>query len=107
MVGTQLGMIGAATAQSSQTTPPPGELGSLGNATAWLNSPPLTAAGLRGQIVLVEFWTYTCINWLRSQPYVRAWAETYKDQGLVVIGVHAPEFPFEKELGTSAEPRRT
>ena len=75
-----------------------GELGSLGRATAWLNSPPLTEAGLRGKVVLVEFWTYTCINWLRVQPYVRAWADKYKDQGLVVIGVHAPEFPFEKNL---------
>ncbi len=70
-----------------------GELPSLGSATEWLNSPPLTAAGLRG-----NFWTYTCINWLRSLPYVRAWAEKYKDQGLVVIGVHAPEFAFEKNV---------
>jgi len=74
------------------------ELASLGSATAWLNSPPLTAAGLRGKVVLVEFWTYTCINWLRLQPYVRAWAEKYKDQGLVVIGVHSPEFAFEKDV---------
>jgi thiol-disulfide isomerase/thioredoxin len=75
-----------------------GELPSLGSATAWLNSPPLTVAGLRGTVVLIEFWTYTCINWLRSLPYVRAWAEKYKDQGLVVIGVHSPEFPFEKHV---------
>src|SRR6266852_4046096 len=75
-----------------------GELPSLGIATAWLNSPPLTAARLRGKVVLVEFWTYTCINWLRTLPYVRAWAAKYKDQGLVVIGVHAPEFSFEKNL---------
>jgi thiol-disulfide isomerase/thioredoxin len=75
-----------------------GELPSLGSATEWLNSPPLTAAGLRGKVVLIDFWTYTCINWLRSLPYVRAWAEKYKDQGLVVIGVHAPEFAFEKNL---------
>jgi thiol-disulfide isomerase/thioredoxin len=75
-----------------------GELPSLGSATGWLNSPPLTAAGLRGKVVLVDFWTYTCINWLRSLPYVRAWAEKYKNQGLVVIGVHAPEFAFEKNL---------
>jgi thiol-disulfide isomerase/thioredoxin len=73
-------------------------LRSLGRATVWLNSPPLTEAGLRGKVVLVEFWTYTCINWLRTLPYVRAWAEKYRDQGLVVIGVHAPEFPFEKNL---------
>jgi thiol-disulfide isomerase/thioredoxin len=72
------------------------ELASLERADAWLNSPPLTAAALRGKIVLVDFWTYTCINWLRTLPYVRAWAEKYRDRGLVVIGVHAPEFPFEK-----------
>ena len=71
---------------------------SLGGATGWLNSQPLTAAGLRGKVVLVEFWTYTCINWLRTLPYVRAWAEKYKDQGLVVIGVHSPEFEFEKNV---------
>src|SRR5690349_19849748 len=72
-----------------------GELASLVGATAWLNSEPLTAADLRGKVVLVDFWTYTCINWLRTLPYVRAWAEKYRDQGLVVIGVHTPEFPFE------------
>ena len=71
---------------------------SLDGATGWLNSPPLTAAGLRGKVVLVEFSTYSCINWLRTLPYVRAWAEKYKDQGLVVIGVHTPEFEFEKNI---------
>ena len=75
-----------------------GEMPSLGGATAWLNSPPLTAADLRGKVVLVDFWTYTCINWLRTLPYVRAWAEKYKEQGLVVIGVHTPEFTFEHDL---------
>jgi thiol-disulfide isomerase/thioredoxin len=75
-----------------------GELPSLGSATEWLNSQPLTAAGLRGKVVLIDFWTYTCINWLRSLPYVRAWAEKYKDQGLVVVGVHTPEFAFEKNV---------
>lgn len=74
------------------------ELASLERADAWLNSPPLTASALRGKVVLIDFWTYTCINWLRTLPYVRAWAEKYKDQGLVVIGVHAPEFSFEKNL---------
>ena len=77
----------------------PSKLSSLGSATEWLNSQPLTPAGLRGKVVLVEFWTYTCINWLRTLPYVRAWAEKYKDQGLVVIGVHSPEFAFEKDVG--------
>ena len=75
-----------------------GDLPSLGSATGWLNSPPLTASGLRGKVVLVEFWTYTCINWLRTLPYVRAWAQKYKDRGLVVIGVHSPEFAFEKNV---------
>src|SRR3954465_15605457 len=64
----------------------------------WINSPPLTAEGLRGKVVLVQFWTYSCINWLRTTPYVRAWAEKYRDKGLVVIGVHSPEFDFEKQL---------
>ncbi len=75
-----------------------GEFPSLGGATEWLNSPPLTAAGLRGKVVLNDFWTYTCINWRRSLPFVRAWAEKYKNHGLVVIGVHSPEFEFEKNV---------
>jgi len=75
-----------------------GELASLGSATEWLDSPPLTASELRGKVVLIDFGTYTCINWLRTLPYIRAWAEKYKDNGLVVIGVHAPEFAFEKNL---------
>ena len=74
-----------------------GEFPSFGGATGWINSPPLTATGLRGKVVLVDFWTYSCINWRRELPYVRAWASKYKDQGLVVIGVHAPEFAFEKD----------
>ena len=64
----------------------------------WLNSPPLTRAALKGKVVVVDFWTYSCINCLRSLPYIRAWAGKYKDHGLVVIGVHAPEFAFEKDL---------
>lgn len=74
----------------------PMELASLERADAWLNSPPLKAQDLRGKVVLVDFWTYTCVNWLRTLPYVRAWAQKYKDKGLVVIGVHSPEFGFEK-----------
>jgi thiol-disulfide isomerase/thioredoxin len=73
-------------------------LASLARADEWLNSPFLTPSALRGKVVLVDFWTYTCINWLRTAPYVRAWAEKYRDQGLVVIGVHAPEFAFEKNI---------
>jgi thiol-disulfide isomerase/thioredoxin len=75
-----------------------GQLPSLAGATAWLNSPPLTPEGLRGKVVLIDFWTYSCINCLRAIPYVRAWADKYKAQGLVVIGVHAPEFAFEKNI---------
>ena len=74
------------------------ELASVERANEWLNSPPLTASALRGKVVLIDFWTYTCINWLRTLPYVRAWAEKYRDQGLVVIGVHSPEFSFEKNV---------
>ena len=75
-----------------------GKLPSLGSATAWLNSQPLTPTRLRGKVVLIDFWTYSCINWRRQLPYVRAWAGKYKNQGLVVIGVHAPEFSFEKNI---------
>jgi thiol-disulfide isomerase/thioredoxin len=75
-----------------------GTLPSLDGAVKWLNSEPLTAEQLRGKVVLVNFWTYSCINCIRAIPYVRAWAEKYKDQGLVVIGVHAPEFAFEKRI---------
>jgi thiol-disulfide isomerase/thioredoxin len=71
---------------------------SLDQATRWLNSPPLIPADLRGKVVLVNFWTYTCINWLRTLPYVRAWADKYHDQGLVLIGVHTPEFDVEHDL---------
>jgi thiol-disulfide isomerase/thioredoxin len=78
--------------------PVEGSMPSLAGATEWLNSPPLTAAGLRGNVVLAEFWTYTCINWLRQLPYVRAWAGKYKDHGLVVVGVYTPEFDFEYDL---------
>ena len=75
----------------------PRQLAALGRATAWLNSPPLSATTLRGKVVLVQFGTYTCINWLRTLPYVRAWAQKY-GQRLTVIGVHTPEFAFEKNL---------
>ena len=75
-----------------------GDIPSLDGAAGWLNSEPLTPAGLRGKVVLVDFWTYTCINWLRTLGYVRAWAEKYEDDGLVVIGVHTPEFPFEHDV---------
>jgi thiol-disulfide isomerase/thioredoxin len=88
----------ATTHPAAVQLPVEGSLPSLAGATGWLNSPPLTAAGLRGKLVLVDFWTYTCINWLRTLPYLRAWAQTYQDHGLVVIGVHTPEFDVEHDL---------
>src|SRR5690606_14862885 len=90
--------VNAATVvKPGEPLPVEGELPSLAGATQWLNSPPLTAQSLRGKVVLVDFWTYSCINCLRALPYVRGWADKYKDHGLVVIGVHAPEFAFEKD----------
>ena len=83
---------------SAMDLPVEGELPALSGATEWLNSPPLTAAGLRGRVVVVDFWTYSCINWLRSLPYVRTWADKYQDRGLVTIGVHTPEFDFEHDV---------
>lgn len=74
------------------------ELASLSHATEWVNSPPLTAESLQGRVVVVQFWTYSCVNWIRTLPYVRAWDRKYRDKGLVVIGVHAPEFEFERRL---------
>ncbi len=78
--------------------PVEGHLPGFDGATGWVNSPPLAAADLRGRVVLVQFWTYTCINWLRTLPYVRAWAEKYADHGLTAVGVHTPEFDFEHDL---------
>src|SRR3954464_9243196 len=71
---------------------------SLDGASEWLNSEPLGPAELRGQVVLVHFWTFTCINWLRTEPYVRAWSRAYRDVGLTVVGVHTPEFGFEHDI---------
>ncbi len=86
-----------ATVASGQPSSEPAPLPDLAGATAWINSPPLTSASLRGKVVLVDFWTYSCINCLRTLPYIKAWSAKYKDSGLVVIGVHTPEFPFEKD----------
>jgi cytochrome c biogenesis protein CcdA/thiol-disulfide isomerase/thioredoxin len=88
----------SATVAAAGTLPVEGQLPSLAGAVQWLNSPPLTAEGLRGKVVLVDFWTYSCINCLRSLPYIEAWAQKYRSQGLVVIGVHAPEFAFERNV---------
>jgi thiol-disulfide isomerase/thioredoxin len=93
-----LSVLFVCTASSAEDRMPQQHMPSLGRATAWLNSHPLSAAELRGKVVLIDFWTYTCINWRRTLPYVRAWSEKYRDQGLVVIGVHTPEFSFEKDL---------
>ena len=90
-------LIRSATHPASQL-PVEGTMPSLDGATGWLSSAPLTAAELRGRVVLVNFWTYTCINWLRTLPYLRAWAKKYQDHGLVVLGVHTPEFSFEHDL---------
>ncbi|MBN3836256.1 redoxin domain-containing protein, partial [Burkholderia sp. Ac-20344] len=96
-------MAGSAMMRAADATPAAlpveGTLPSLDGAVQWLNSPPLTAAGLRGKVVLVDFWTYSCINCLRTLPYTTAWARKYAPYGLVVIGVHAPEFAFERDIG--------
>jgi cytochrome c biogenesis protein CcdA/thiol-disulfide isomerase/thioredoxin len=91
-------MMKSSREQAAGDLPVEGALPPLAGVTEWLNSPPLTAEGLKGKVVLVDFWTYSCINCLRTIPYVRAWSEKYKDQGLTVIGVHAPEFAFEKNV---------
>jgi thiol-disulfide isomerase/thioredoxin len=88
---------------ASVRLPVEGEMPAFGGATGWLNSPALTPAGLRGKIVVADFWTYTCINRLRQLPYVRAWAAKYASHGLVVIGVHTPEFPFEHDPGNVSQ----
>jgi len=93
MAAAQLGILGAAKPSEGASR----ELVALGRAKAWLNSPSLSATALLGKVVLVQFGTYTCINWLRTLPYIRAWVQKYR-QGLIVIGVHTPEFAFEKDL---------
>ena len=98
----QIPAVGAAMKVADKapgTLPIEGQLPPLNGAVQWLNSPPLDAQALKGKVVLVDFWTYSCINCLRTLPYVKAWAEKYRDQGLVVIGVHAPEFAFERDVG--------
>src|SRR5262249_40540453 len=94
-----LGMIGSEGRHmgAAAQLPVEGKLASFGGANGWLNSPPLAAANLRGKVVLVDFWTFTCVNWLRTLPYLRAWNARYKDRGLVVVGVHTPEFSVEHD----------
>jgi len=90
-------LFGKLRSAGTAALPVEGHLPGFEGATGWLNSKPLTEADLRGKVVLTDFWTYTCINWLRTLGYVRAWAQKYEDQGLVVVGVHTPEFPFEQD----------
>ena len=97
-LGAVLSTILVCTASSAEDRMLQQQMPSLGRADAWLNSHPLSSAELRGKVVLIDFWTYTCINWRRTLPYVRAWAEKYRNQGLVVVGVHTPEFSFERDL---------
>lgn len=95
-----VGIAFGASADAAESRPALSDKGPMpdfGGAAAWLNSPPLSSKSLRGKVVLVNFWTYSCINSLRPLPYVKAWAAKYRDAGLVVIGVHTPEFGFEKE----------
>src|SRR5436305_1852020 len=89
------------------TLPIEGRLAPFAGATGWLNSEPLTSEGLRGRVVLVDFWTYTCVNWLRTLPYVRAWAAKYTDAGLTLVGVHTPEFGFERNVDNVLAAART
>jgi thiol-disulfide isomerase/thioredoxin len=94
IAGSQIGLAGPMGASFFSE----GSLPSLDGATAWLNSPPLKKTDLRGKVALIDFWTYTCINWRRTLPYIRAWDAKYRKHGLTVIGVHTPEFPFEKNV---------
>jgi thiol-disulfide isomerase/thioredoxin len=96
-------LFGARRHPRTAALPVEGHLPGLDGATGWLNSSPITPAELRGRVVLVDFWTYTCINWLRTLAFVRAWSEKYRDRGLLVIGVHTPEFPFEREVDNVRE----
>ena len=93
-----MSLFGARRHPRTAVLPVEGHIPGFEGATGWLNSSPLTPAELRGRVVLVDFWTYTCINWLRTLAFVRAWSEKYRARGLVVIGVHTPEFPFERDV---------
>jgi thiol-disulfide isomerase/thioredoxin len=100
MAAAQFGILSRANSESARKVrlSNEGNFPSLGGATGWLNSHRLTSAALRGRVVLVNFWTYTCVNWRRTLPYVRAWSQKYKDHGLMVLGVHTPEFSFEHNV---------
>jgi hypothetical protein len=98
-----MSLLGARRHRGTAPLPVESRLPGFDGANGWLNSAPLRPAELRGKVVLVEFWTYTCINWLRTLGFVRAWAEKYAEQGLVVVGVHTPEFPFEHDVANVRE----
>ena len=106
-IGVTVAALGALGSALRPALADEGRMPELGGALGWLNSDPLTGKSLRGKVVLVDFWTYTCINSLRPLPYIRAWADKYKGAGLVVIGVHTPEFSFEKERANVQEAVRT
>ncbi|MFL5642143.1 MAG: thioredoxin [Chloroflexota bacterium] len=93
-----IGSIAHRLAGDDVVLPVEGQLSSFARATGWLGSEPLTPEGLRGRVVLVDFWTYTCVNWLRTLPYLRAWDAKYREAGLTIVGVHTPEFGFEHDL---------
>jgi thiol-disulfide isomerase/thioredoxin len=97
------GHSGAHMVSPAASPSPEGMIPSLSSATTWLNSPPIGAEALRGKVVLIDFWTYTCINWRRTVPYLRAWVERYGKSGLLLIGVHSPEFTFEHDLDNVRE----
>lgn len=99
MTGSMTGGAMMSNSSHARGSPIEGEMPSLTGAVSWLNSAPLTSSGLRGKVVMIDFWTYSCINCLRALPYVKQWYAQYKDRGFVVIGIHAPEFAFEKNEG--------
>jgi thiol-disulfide isomerase/thioredoxin len=99
MVPAEAGLVTKISAGTTADLPVEGALRGFSGSTEWLNSAPLTPQALSGKVVLVNFWTFNCINCLHALPYVRAWAEKYRDYGLVVIGVHTPELPFERDIG--------
>jgi thiol-disulfide isomerase/thioredoxin len=97
LLGALLGGAAAGSAAGAAVVPET-RMPSLDGATAWINTPPLSPQRLRGKVVLVDFWTFTCINWLRTLPWLRTWQQKYAEQGLVIVGVHSPEFEFEQDL---------
>lgn len=98
LLGGDAGDVQVVALTAKAELPVEGRFPELGGATSWLNSAPLTPEGLRGRVVVVQFCTFSCVNWLRTLPYVKSWAAKYRDAGLVVVGVHSPEFPFEHDF---------